>query len=201
MHLRFPLALAAILALAACSSDDPAISMDGARKATPPNPSTCPLHLDVPAALKSAGVEATVTPGAVTMEKSTTDKPANDPIAAQQGGMSALDAMAAVYVDCAYKSSPGTLQVRLAITPGKGAANMLAPQLIADAHLSVTDAQPLLASPPGPGEVKVVAGTVAFGGVAVDGGNGAILVKSDLPTLHDDTLGTVAKTLASQLHD
>ena len=198
MHLRLLIGSAA-LALAACSSDDPAVSMAGARAAAAPNPSTCPLHLDPPAALKSAGVGTAVVPDSVEVQKAKTDKPAADPISAQQGGMSALDAIAGVSVSCDYKAAPGSFEVTVMITPVKGAATVLGPVLVHDAHLSITQARPLLESPPGAGEVKIVGGSVAFGGIAVDGGDGAILVNSELPGVRDDTLATVTRTLVGQL--
>jgi hypothetical protein len=201
MYSRFLIVSAAVLAVAACSSDDPAISMDGARAAAQPNASACPLHLDPPAALKAAGVDTAVVPDSVSVEKSKTDKPADDPIAAQRGGMSAIDAIAGVYVACDYKAAAGSFDVTVVITPVKGAANVLGPVLVRDAQLSVTAARPLVESPPGAGEVKIVGGTVAFGGIAVDGGDGAILVHSELPDVQNDTLATVTKTLAGQLRN
>lgn len=205
MHLRrltMSTAALAVLALAGCSSDDPPLSLDGARNAAAkPNPSTCPLHLDTAAALSSHGVGTKITQDSVVVLKSKTDKPAGNPIAAQQGGMSAVDATAGVYVDCGYKASPGTLDVQVAITPAKGAASLLGPELVRNARLSTTEARPLLESPPGAGEVKIVSGTVAFGGIAVDGGDGAILVTSALPDVRDDTLADITKTLVGQLRN
>ncbi|TDP94893.1 hypothetical protein [Labedaea rhizosphaerae] len=201
MHSRLLIVSAAVLVVAACSSDDPAISMDGARSATPPNASTCPLHLDPPAALKAAGVGTAVTPDSISVQKSKTGKPADDPIAAQRGGMSAIDAIAGVYVACDYKAASGSFDVTVVITPVKGAASVLGPVLVRDAGLSLTEARPLLESPPGAGEVRIVGETVAFGGIAVDGGDGAILVHSELPDVHDETLANVTKTLTGQLRN
>ena len=153
----------------------------------------------MPAALQSAHVGKPITFVSADAEASTTDKPAADPVVAQQGGMSALDAAAAVSIQCDYRSGDDTLTVHLTASPVKAAANLLLPQVAHDAHLSVTQLRSVAATPPPADGIKLVGGSVALSGLTVDGGYGAVLVSSTLPDVRDEALRRVATTVVSQV--
>ncbi len=186
---------------AGCSSgDDHQVAVDAVRQAASGGkPATCPVGFDVPGALRTAGVDRPVTPDAVDVEVSTTSTPVADPITAQQHGMSALDAAAGAYLECGYQVGDRALTVRLVATRAQGAMALLAPQLQRDARLAVDDLRAFLDTKPGPGEVKVVGGSVAVGGLAATGGDAALMVSSEAPELRDDALHTVAGALLGQV--
>jgi len=182
------------------SSGGQAISVDAARKAAAVGkPVNCPVAFDLPSALKSGGVNETATLDSADAEVSKTDTAAADPLAAQQNGMSALDAAAGAYIECDYRIGGNTLDIRLVATRAKAAIALLAPQIQRDAHLAVAELQAFINTKPGPGEVKTAGGTVAVGGLAADGGDAALMVTSDVPELHDDALRKVTETLAAQV--
>ncbi|WP_328615589.1 hypothetical protein OHS18_01365 [Amycolatopsis sp. NBC_00355] len=193
--------LAGATSLAGCSpGDDYQVSVDAVRQAASGGRAAkCPVGFDVPGALRSAGVDRPVTPDAVDVEVSKTDTPAADPIAAQQNGMSALDAAAGAYLECGYQVDGKALTVRLVATRAKGAMALLAPQLQRDARLAVGELRAFLDAAPGPGEVKVVGGSVAVGALAATGGDAALMVSSEAPEVRDDALRTVAGELLGQV--
>jgi hypothetical protein len=187
--------------LAGCSSDGGhEVAVDAVRQAASgAKPANCPVGFDLPGALRTAGVDRPVQPDATDVEVSETDTPAADPVVAQQNGMSALDAAAGAYIECGYRVDGKALTVRLVATRAAGAMALLAPQLQRDAHLAVDELRAFLDTKPGPGEVKVVGGSVAAGGLAATGGDAALLVSSEAPDLHDDVLRTVAGALVGQI--
>lgn len=191
--------LAGFAAIGGCSSDSE-VSVDAVRQAADGAQSaTCPVNFDVPAALRSGGVDKPAGLDSAKAEVSKTDEPAADPLAAQQQGMSPLDAAAGAYIECEYRVGEDALTIRLVATRVKAATAMLAPQIARDAGLTLKDLQGFITSPPGPGEIKVAGGSVALGGLAVDDGGATLMVSSTVPDVHDDTLRTVAGTLLSQV--
>jgi hypothetical protein len=197
--------LAGVLACGACTSDDEpenALSVDAVRQAAGDagtSPENCPLDIDVPAALRSAGVDGSARLDSATAEVSERDEPADDPLAAQQQGMAPLDAAAGANIECHYLVGDEELDVQLVVTRSEGAVNMLAPQIVADAGMAMSDLEDFLASPPGPGDVAMAADTVAVAAPAVDGGDAALLVTSAVSDVRGDALRTVAEKIVTQI--
>ncbi|GAB3586226.1 hypothetical protein GCM10027445_64740 [Amycolatopsis endophytica] len=191
-------ALAAVALLTACDTgDEAALSADALRQAaTRADPAKCPVDFDVPAALTAAGVDGTAEFDSAEAQTSATTTPADDPLTAQQrDGMTPLDAVAGTYIECDYRVGGDTLSVRLVTTRVNAAVNLLVPQIVQDARLRLTDVDPLIAPPPAAGEVRRAGSTVAVGGLAVDGGDGALMVSSKVPALHDDALAKATGSL------
>jgi hypothetical protein len=197
--------LAGVLACGACTSDDEpgnALSVDTVREAAGKagtSPENCPLDVDLPAALRSAGVDGSARLDSASAEVSQSDEPADDPLAAQQQGTPPLEAAAGALVECHYLVGDEELDVQLVVTRSEGAVNMLAPQIVADAGMAMSDLEDFLASPPGPGEVAMPADTVAVAVPAVDGGDAALVVSSAVADVRGDALRTTADTLLTQL--
>ncbi|RKR92987.1 hypothetical protein BDK92_7483 [Micromonospora pisi] len=198
-------ALAGIMVLGGCwSEDEPQsghkVSVDAVRQAAIQiDPARCPIKLDLSAALRSVAVDRPAQLDSASAEVSKSEKPADDPVTAQQNGLPPLEAAAATYVECDYRVGEDKLGIRLTATRAPAAISLLAPQIARDAHLTLQDLQGFLDSPPGAGQVKVAGGTVAAGGVAADGGDVAMLVSSTVPELHDDTLSTFTAELINQV--
>jgi hypothetical protein len=193
--------LTGVLACGACTSDDEpenALSVDAVRQAVGdagPAPENCPL-VDVPAALRLAGVDGSARLDSATAEVSQSEEPADDPLAAQQQGTSPLEASAGATIECHYLVGEDELDVHLVVTRSEGAVNMLAPLIVSEAGMAMSDLQDFLVSLPGPGEVTMPADTVAVVQPEVAGGDAALLVVSDV---RGDALREVTGTLVTQL--
>jgi hypothetical protein len=197
--------LAGVLACGACTSDDEpenALSVDAVRQTAGEagaSPENCPLDVDMPAALRSAGVDRSARLDSAAAEVSQRDEPADDPLAAQQQGMAPLDAAAGANIECHYRVGDDELDVQLIVTRSEGAVNMLAPRIAADAGMAMSDLEDFLGSPPGPGDIAMAADTVAVAVPAADGGDAALLVTSAASDVRGDTLRTVADTIVTQI--
>jgi hypothetical protein len=193
--------LTGVLACGACTSDDEpgnARTVDAVRQAVSeagPAPEKCPL-VDVPAALRAAGVDGSARLDSATAEVSQSEEPADDPLAAQQQGTPPLEAAAGANVECHYLVGEDELDVNLMVTRSEGAVNLLAPLIVSESGMAMTELQDFLDELPGPGEVTMPADTVAVVRPQVDGGDAALMVVSDLG---GDALREVAGTLATQI--
>lgn len=197
--------LAGVLACGACTSEgepENALSVDAVRQAVGAagtSPENCPLGIDVPAALESAGVGLSARLDSATAEVSESDEPADDPLAAQQQGMAPLEAAAGANVECRYRVGDDELDVHLVVTRTEGAVNVLAPRIVADAGMAMSDLEDFLGSLPGSGEVTMPADTVAVAVPAVDGGDAALMVTSGVSDVRGDALRAVADAIVTQL--
>src|SRR3569833_4557559 len=83
--------------LAGCSSDGGhEVAVDAVRQAASgAKPATCPVGVDLPGALRTAGVARPVQPDATDVEVSETDTPAADAVGAREDGLEAQDSGAA----------------------------------------------------------------------------------------------------------
>jgi hypothetical protein len=209
---RLVLVCAVVLGLGACSDSPdsdgagpwrvPEVSVDAVRLAAAkagPAPKDCPLGVDVPATLRAAGVDQQAKLDTAEATASKTDKPAADPIAAQQGGMSAIDATAGAEIACYYTLGDDKVDVYLVAIRVKGAAALLAPIIARDAHVKLPDLPKYVAPPPGPGEIKIAADSVAVCGLRANGGDAAMVVSSTSAKVHGDTLRSVAGALVSSV--
>lgn len=176
--------------------------MDAVRKAAgPAQPGTCPIGVDVPAALKSGGVDRPVRVEFVDTRVSTGDTPAPVPVEAIQSGVPPLEAAAGAYIECEYQVDKDALHVRLVATRAeKAALSLVAPQIARDGKLKLKDLEGLLNAPPEPGDIQVLGGSVAVARLAADEGDAALLVSSTALDLHDDALSSLTETLAGQLN-
>jgi hypothetical protein len=191
------------LTLVACSSE-PTVSVDQLREAAEEageSPSACPLDVDVPAALEEAGIDEEVEPGEAAVEVSQTGTPAEDPVEAQQGGMSAIDAAAGAYVSCDYSVGDGTLTVRLTVAPGDRAAAvyLLAPLVLEASSMDADDVQAYLDEVTDEGSVALASGDEAAMTVVPTEGSGgaALLVTGD--TVTGDGLRTATEELEEDI--
>jgi len=198
--------LVALLAVGACSSGDGApvvanrISVDDARAAAAEAaPAECPLGADVPDVLADAGAGATAEfdDAAATVAK--TDEPAADPIAAERGGMSAVDATAGAEIECHYTAGDAEFDVYVVVTKSKGAVNLLAPLVVREAHMTPADLEKVLVPAPEPGDVTIASDTVALGALPADGGDAAMMIRSTIRGISGDKLGDVHEDLALRL--
>jgi hypothetical protein len=188
-------------AVAGCSSEDGEITVEAVRKAAVDagsSPDSCPIPFDVSAALPDS---PTVRPGEVEVETSKTTTPADDPLVAQRDqGMSPLDAMAGVSIDCRYEIDGKTFDAWLIATPGSGSINMFAPTIASAAGLDTAQLRDFLNAPPDPGEVKLTpGGEVALARVQVEGdGDASLLVDPD-GIVTNDALSKTTETLLGQI--
>jgi hypothetical protein len=195
--------LTGVLACGACTSDDEpgntrSSSVDAVRQAVTdagPAPETCPV-VDVPAALRSAGVDTQARLESATAEVSQSEEPADDPLAAQQQGTPPLEASAGANIECHHLVGEDELDVYLVATRSEGAVHLLAPLIVGESGMAVAELQDFLGSLPGPGEVTMPADTVAVVRPEVDGGDAALMVVSGLG---GDTLREVTGTLVTQI--
>jgi hypothetical protein len=202
MIVRRSLVCAAVLvALAGCSSTAAhKVSVDAVRQAAgKAEPGKCPITLDVPAALRSVGVDLPAQLDSTDAEVSKTSTPAADLIAAARNGMSGLDATAGAYIKCNYLVGQDALGVELTATRDLGAVDLLAPQIFSAASLRSNDLKAFLTSQPGLAQIKLVGSSVAVGRLPAGGGDAAMMVSSSVPSLHNDTLRAVAGALINQV--
>jgi hypothetical protein len=194
---RLLLGCVVLLTLGGCTDDGSGMSVDAVQEAAADagsSPADCPLGIDLPAAgfgdarLESA--EATA---------SEQDEPAEDPIAAQRGGMSAIDAAAGAEIDCHYRVGDESVDVYLVATRTDNALGLFAPLIAQDADLSTDELERFLVPPPKPGEIKLVGEEVAFAVLAADGGSAAMLVSSTVPDLWGDALRSATDKLTADV--
>jgi hypothetical protein len=192
---------AAVAMLGGCSSGDD-VSVDAVRKAAgPAQPGTCPIGVDVPAAVKSGGVDRPTRLASADTTLSTGDKPADVPLTAIKSGVSPLEAAAGAHIECEYQVDKDTLRIRLVATRAqKAALPLIAPQISRDGKLKLKDLEGVLNAPPEPGDVTLVNGSVAIARLGADEGDAALVVSSTAPDLHDDALSSLTGTLVSQLN-
>jgi hypothetical protein len=198
--------LVAVLAIGACSTGDGApvvanrISVGDARAAAAEAaPAQCPLGVDVPGLLADAGVEATAEFDEAAATVAKTDEPAEDPIAAERGGMSAVDATAGAEIECHYTAGDAEFDVYVVVTRSKGAVNLLAPLVVREAHMTPSELEKVLVPSPEPGDVTIVSDNVALGALPADGGDAAMMVCSTVRGIGGDELGDVHEDLALRL--
>jgi hypothetical protein len=207
---RLVLGSAALVLLVGCSSsgDDPPwfahdVSVDAAHAAAAragSSPRDCPLRVDVPGVVRSAGVDEDVRLSEASATAAERDEPVEDPLGAQRQGMSAVDALAGAEIECAYRAGEGEVTVYFAVTrTSSGALNMFGPVIQKEAKLPFPELRAVLASPAAEGEAKVVAGTVAMVDLAAEGGDAAVVVSSSVPGLRDDALRGAARTIAGAI--
>lgn len=189
-------------ALAGCSSEDGGgITVENAREAAVDagsSPSTCPIPFDVSAALPGS---PKVRPGEIEVQTSKTTTPAADPLAAQRDeGMSPLDAVAGVSIDCRYEVDGKTIDAWLIAMPGSGSINLFAPTIASAGGLDNAQLRDFLNDAPEPGEVKLTpGGEVALARVRIEGdGDASLLVDPD-GVVTGDALSKTAKTLLDQI--
>jgi hypothetical protein len=194
--------IACALAVTACSSEDGGgITVEKAREAAVgagSSPTSCPIPFDVSAALPGS---PKVRPGEVEVQTSKTTTPAADPLAAQRDeGMSPLDTIAGVSIDCRYDVDGRTVDAWLIATPGSGSINLFAPTIASAGGLDNAQLRDFLDDPPEPGEVKLTpGGEAALARVRIEGdGDASLLVDPD-GVVTGDALSKAAKTLLDQI--
>jgi hypothetical protein len=189
-------------ALTGCSSEDgDGITVEGAREAAVDagsSPTSCPIPFDVSAALPGS---PKVQPGEVEVQTSKTTTPAADPLAAQRDqGMSPLDAVAGVSIDCRYEVDGKTLDAWLIATPGSGSINIFAPTIASAGGLDTAQLRDFMNDPPEPGEVKLPpGGEVALARVPIEGDGDATLMVDPDGVVTGDALSKTTKTLLDQI--
>jgi hypothetical protein len=188
----------AIISLAECGSSGPALSVDAVHTSADklvasPN-GACPLGLDVPAAMKDAGVAAAVTP-ASPAASGDTDKSvgADSPLVKTGGAM----------IECDYEaaSGAGLKVVLLAVRTGQ-ARSLLAPLIAHDSKLSHAELEAMFGDKfvTGTTVLSPSGGTSALARLKVSGGDAVLLVDSpDGGTIAGEPLRKAAEKFVSQL--
>lgn len=220
-------ALAAVAALGGCaskgsstSSSEPrpaggsTLTVDAVHTAAGKLGSTggsCPLGLDVNAALKAAGVSGTATPDTANGPAATGETPetAGDGSPSKQYGFS--------LIQCGYVVTDGgtttVLGVNLGAMAGKstGIANLLGPVIQRDGRISVGDLKTFLSVPFRTGQTKVTSGmgTAVYaqltgsntGNIGLEAGTRLQPDESDgAPALSGPALEKFAMAIAAQVH-
>jgi hypothetical protein len=191
-----------MLAVTGCTSTvNFGITVDGVRKAAVSagsSPGRCPIPFDLSVALPGGH---SVRSGPVDVRVSKTTTPAADPLVAQRDqGMSALDAIAGVSIDCQYQVDDKTFDALFVAVPGHGAIDLMAAQIDRAAHLDVVQVRDFLDHAPQPGEVKLTpGGDIAVARVRVQGDGDASLLVDPAGLVTGDALAKTAGTLAGQI--
>ncbi|MBF6338834.1 hypothetical protein IU450_23490 [Nocardia abscessus] len=190
-----------VVGIAGCSPDkEKVISMRAVRTAAADaSPSSCPIQLDVPAALSAAKVGGEARFDSARTQVSASETPAEDPVAAQRSGQRPVDAAAGASIECEYRLGQHPLRVQVIATHAGRSVNLLAARVSREAHLTRDELDRFLSAPPGAGEVEVVGGAVAVGGLAIDYGDATILVSSEAPEVREATLEQVTRALIDQV--
>lgn len=225
---RRPLAVAGtaglLLAVASCSSSGDvtgagSLSYDHVRSTAQGLAKTgpCPFGLDLPAALKSAGIDRPVTPGAKDEPAVGTDLGNGKPGEPWPSGVSAPPSMPSIpatppsaWVTCTYTVGSTPVRIDLLAIPENGpVVNMMLPSIQRAGNLGVDQLKQFADEQPTAGRTKVTPGAASVGvaRVAAKGkGDIALTLSQDTvnatlePALTGEALRKATEQLAAQLH-
>lgn len=217
-HMRRPATLIALLPIAlaglvACDSeaagDQPSIAVADIRRIAETagdSAKTCPLDLNLSEALDGAGAEGEITTTRVDVNHSSTEEPAEDPMAAQlEDGLSPLDAAAGVFIECAFTVGDEDLVVTLIATKAgeQAAFNVMLPGLGRAAELDEEALMDYAESGPSVGEVELAGEDVTVLRMDVTGtGDAALMVAGKAVSgLSDGERRTTTRNLARQVSE
>ncbi|MFJ9946439.1 hypothetical protein [Kitasatospora sp. NPDC091207] len=177
----------------------------------------CPFGLDLPAALKSAGIDRPVTPGAKDEPAVGTDLGNGKPPEPWPSGVSAPPGMASIpatppsaWVTCTYTVGATPVRIDLLAVPENGpVVNMMLPSIQRAGNLGVDQLKQFADEQPTAGRTKVTPGAASVGvaRVAAKGkGDIALTLSQDTvnatlePALTGEALRKATEQLAAQLH-
>ncbi|MFD9595257.1 hypothetical protein ACFWA9_21245 [Kitasatospora sp. NPDC059973] len=131
----------------------------------------CPFGLDLPAALKAAGIDRPVTPGSNGGPAVTTDLGNGRPAEPWPSGFSAPPSMASVpatpptaWVTCAYTVGSAPVQIDLLAVPENGVAiNMMLPYIQKAGGIGVDQLTRFAEAQPTAGQTKLTPGAESVG--------------------------------------